>query len=105
MNTVDVDDPEATGLATARRLLHRATRVVVLTGAGISTDSGIPDFRGPNGVWTRNPAAERLATIDASRLGLGRPRSVLAVGRHSLLTRGLGMSFRAPAGHWMMGEE
>ncbi len=65
MSTVDVEDPEATALAVARRLLYRATRVVVLTGAGISTDSGIPDFRGPNGVWTRNPAAERLATIDA----------------------------------------
>ncbi len=38
--------------------------VVVLTGAGISTDSGIPDFRGPQGLWTRNPQAERLATID-----------------------------------------
>jgi len=38
--------------------------VLVLTGAGISTDSGIPDFRGPRGIWTLNPSAERLATID-----------------------------------------
>lgn len=51
--------------AAARSLLGRAERVTVLTGAGISTDSGIPDFRGPNGVWTRDPSAERLATIDA----------------------------------------
>ena len=40
-----------------------AGRIVVLTGAGISTESGIPDFRGPHGVWTRNPAAERLSDI------------------------------------------
>jgi NAD-dependent deacetylase len=48
---------------TIRGWLRAARRVVVLTGAGISTESGIPDFRGPNGVWTRNPEAEKLSTI------------------------------------------
>ena len=50
-------------LARARELISRARRVVVLTGAGISTDSGIPDFRGPKGVWTLNPKAERMSDI------------------------------------------
>jgi len=45
-------------------LVGRARQVVVLTGAGISTDSGIPDFRGPQGVWTRDPAAEKAANLD-----------------------------------------
>src|SRR5258706_7435351 len=46
-----------------RSWVDDAERVVVLTGAGISTDSGIPDFRGPQGVWTRNPMAEKLSNI------------------------------------------
>jgi NAD-dependent deacetylase len=46
-----------------RRWIEEAECIVVLTGAGISTDSGIPDFRGPQGVWTRNPEAEKMATL------------------------------------------
>ncbi|MGY1815248.1 SIR2 family NAD-dependent protein deacylase [Blastococcus sp. SYSU D00820] len=54
--TGDVPDPLPDWLTAARR-------ITVLTGAGISTDSGIPDYRGPNGVWTRDPDAEKLVTL------------------------------------------
>jgi len=57
-------EPGGPDLEQAARLMDAARSVAVLTGAGISTDSGIPDFRGPNGVWTRNPGAERRATIE-----------------------------------------
>lgn len=50
-------------LAEVTAWIRDADKVVVLTGAGISTDSGIPDFRGPQGVWTKNPKAEKLADI------------------------------------------
>ncbi len=42
----------------------RRPLVAVLSGAGISTDSGIPDYRGPNGLWRRDPEAEKLVTYD-----------------------------------------
>jgi NAD-dependent deacetylase len=52
-----------TPLATVAEWVRDARAVTVLTGAGISTDSGIPDFRGPQGVWTRNPAAQQMFTL------------------------------------------
>jgi NAD-dependent deacetylase len=52
-------------LATVARWIREASTVTVLTGAGISTDSGIPDFRGPQGVWTRNPGSQRMSDIRA----------------------------------------
>lgn len=55
-------DPPAV-IEAVRTWVQSSERVVVLTGAGISTDSGIPDFRGPQGVWTRNPKAERQSNI------------------------------------------
>ena len=55
--------PDPALIERVRGWVAAAERVVVLTGAGISTDSGIPDFRGPNGVWTRNPEAEKQATL------------------------------------------
>ena len=54
---------EAALIEQARTWIDAAERVVVLTGAGISTDSGIPDFRGPQGLWTRNPKAEAQSTL------------------------------------------
>jgi NAD-dependent deacetylase len=55
---------EAELIALARGWIDVAQRVVVLTGAGISTDSGIPDFRGPQGAWTKNPKAEAQSTLE-----------------------------------------
>ncbi|MFC0434081.1 Sir2 family NAD-dependent protein deacetylase [Kutzneria buriramensis] len=47
----------------AMQLIGGSRRITVLTGAGVSTASGIPDFRGPNGVWTKDPEAQRLSSL------------------------------------------
>lgn len=57
-----VHDP--TDIRTVAEWIVMAQHVVALTGAGISTESGIPDFRGPDGVWTKNPGAEAVSDID-----------------------------------------
>jgi NAD-dependent deacetylase len=44
---------EDTGVAALKRLIEQSRRAVVFTGAGISTESGIPDFRSPGGIWTQ----------------------------------------------------
>lgn len=58
MDTVDLDLIDQVA-----RWVSAADVVVALTGAGVSTASGIPDYRGPQGVWTRDPTAQRLSTI------------------------------------------
>ena len=55
--------PDDAAIGRIGEWLASARRVVFFTGAGISTDSGIPDFRGPNGLWTKNPLAEKTSTL------------------------------------------
>ena len=58
---------DSSGVARVAGWIEDAGLVTVLTGAGMSTESGIPDFRGPNGLWTQNPQARRLFDIEAYR--------------------------------------
>jgi NAD-dependent deacetylase len=51
-------------LETVAQWIRDARFVTALTGAGVSTESGIRDFRGPQGVWTKNPDAEKTATLE-----------------------------------------
>ena len=51
-------------LQKVKSLIDQSQQIVILTGAGISTESGIPDFRGPEGIWTKNPDAEKASNIN-----------------------------------------
>src|SRR4051812_18207411 len=55
------------GLEQVAGWVAQAPTVTVLTGAGMSTESGIPDFRGPDGLWTKDPSARRLYDLEAYR--------------------------------------
>ena len=53
-----------TEIERAAAWVNASEKIAVLAGAGISTESGIPDYRGPNGVWTTKPGSMRLVNID-----------------------------------------
>ena len=72
--------PPTEDLDVVAGILRNANRVVAFTGAGISTDSGIPDFRGPQGLWTKNPLAEKTSTL-SYYLGDPEVRKVAWAGR------------------------
>jgi NAD-dependent protein deacetylase/lipoamidase len=59
-----VSDRTITDIERIAAYVAASERIAVLTGAGVSTESGIPDFRGPNGVWTTTPEKMRLVNIE-----------------------------------------
>ena len=62
------DDPSTASVAAALQWLRHARRILVFTGAGISTEFGIPDFRGPNGIWrTTDPARYTIESYVSDR--------------------------------------
>lgn len=56
--------PESDAIERAKELVQKSKKIIALTGAGISVDSGIPDFRSEGGVWERYDPHE-YATIES----------------------------------------
>ena len=80
-----------TAVSTLRDLIEGATRIVPFTGAGISTESGIPDFRSPGGLWTKNrpiPFDEYVASAEARREAWRRRCNIEATFAAARPTRG-----------------
>lgn len=80
-----------TAIATLRDLIEDAEQIVPFTGAGISTESGIPDFRSPGGIWTKNrpiPFDEYVASIEARREAWRRRFNIEATFAAARPTRG-----------------
>lgn len=80
-----------TAIAALRDLVEGAERIVPFTGAGISTESGIPDFRSPGGIWTKNrpiPFDEYVASVEARREAWRRRFNIEATFAAARPTRG-----------------
>lgn len=80
-----------TAIAALRDLIEDAHRIVPFTGAGISTESGIPDFRSPGGIWTKNrpiPFDEYVASVEARREAWRRRFNIEATFAAARPTRG-----------------
>ena len=74
--SIEVRPPETAALDQIGELVRASSRLVVFTGAGISTESGIPDYRGPNGVWATQdiPHIDRIRTDREARVQFWRER-------------------------------
>src|SRR3954452_934721 len=89
-------------IAALKRMVEHATRVVGFTGAGISTESGVPDFRSPDSPWMRNkpiPFRLFLESAEARREAWRRKFTMDDLYRHAAPTRGhLGIAAMVAAG-------